>query len=118
MLEENLDDYIEHFDEYMKQGKHWSAFFSRGATKHHSTVENDFLNKWLEDESASNNETIFDRFELNYGRGVTKSGEQTVEGTFQLSEMKTGGRKVYYLSAEKDKYDAYNYGLRLVFRFE
>ena len=69
-------------------------------------------------ESAANDESIFDRFELNYGRGVTKSGEQTVEGTFQLSELKTGRRKVYYLSAEKDKYDANNYGLKLVFRFE
>jgi hypothetical protein len=78
----------------------------------------DFLSKWLDDESGANDDSIFDRFELNYGRGVTKSGEQTVEGTFRMSELKTGKRRVYYLSAEKDKYDAYNYGLKLVFRFE
>ncbi|MFC1826679.1 translocation/assembly module TamB domain-containing protein, partial [Thermodesulfobacteriota bacterium] len=78
----------------------------------------DFLGKWLEDESGASDESIFDRFELDYGRGITKSGEQTAEGTFRLSELKTGKRKVYYLSAEKDKYDAYNYGLKLVFRFD
>lgn len=78
----------------------------------------DFFSKWLENESGASDETILDRFELDYGRGVTKSGEQTVEGSFRLSELKPGKRKVYYLSAEKDKYDAYNYGLKLVFRFE
>jgi hypothetical protein len=78
----------------------------------------DFLGKWLEDESGVSDESIFDRFELDYGRGVTKSGDQTAEGTFRLSELKTGKRKIYYLSAEKDKYDAYNYGLKLVFRFD
>ena len=78
----------------------------------------DFLGKWLEDESGVSDESIFDRFELDYGRGATKSGDQTAEGTFRLSELKTGKRKIYYLSAEKDKYDAYNYGLKLVFRFD
>jgi len=91
---------------------------SSGTTNVMVYLGRDFLSKWLEDESSASDESIFDRFELNYGRGVTKSGEQTVEGTFQLSELKTGERKVYYLSAEKDKYDAYNYGLKLVFRFD
>jgi len=91
---------------------------SRATTNVMVYLGRDFLSKWLEDESGGGDESIFDRFELNYGRGVTKSGEQTVEGTFQLSEQKTGKRRVYYLAAEKDKYDAYNYGLRLVFRFE
>jgi translocation and assembly module TamB len=78
----------------------------------------DFLNKWLDDESGANDESIFDRFELDYGRGVTKSGEQTVESTFRLSKQTIRTGKIYYLSGEKDKYDAYNYGLKLVFRFE
>ncbi len=78
----------------------------------------DFLNKWLEDESSASDESILDRFILDFGRGVTKSGDQTVEAAFQLSKQETGKRKVYYLSGEKDKYDAYNYGLKLVFRFE
>jgi hypothetical protein len=78
----------------------------------------DFLNKWLDDESGATDETIFDRFELDYGRGITKSGEQTVESTFRLSKKTIRTGKIYYLSGEKDKYDAYNYGLKLVFRFE
>jgi translocation and assembly module TamB len=78
----------------------------------------DFLDKWLEDESGASDASILERFELDYGRGVTKSGDQTAEGTFRLSELKTGKRRIYYLSAEKDKYDAYNYGLKLVFHFD
>jgi len=78
----------------------------------------DFLNKWLEDESSASDESILDRFMLDFGRGVTKSGDQTVEAAFRLSEQESGKRKVYYLSGEKDRYDAYNYGLKLVFRFE
>ncbi|MDX1775513.1 MAG: translocation/assembly module TamB domain-containing protein, partial [Desulfobulbales bacterium] len=78
----------------------------------------DFLNKWLEEDSAPGEESILDRFELDYGRGVTRSGEQTIESTFRLSELNNDKKRVYYLSAEKDRYDAFNYGLKVVFRFE
>ena len=78
----------------------------------------DFLNKWLEDESGTSDETILDRFELDFGRSVTKSGEQTVESTFRLSKQTAQTGKIYYMSGEKDKYDAINYGLKLVFRLE
>ena len=91
---------------------------SSGTTNVMVYLGRDFLNKWLEDESGASNESILDRFDLEYGRDVTKSGEETIEGSFRLSDQETGKRKVYYLTAEKDKYDAYNYGLRLVFRFE
>ena len=78
----------------------------------------DFLNKWLEAAPGASDETIMDRFELDFGRNITKSGEQTVEATFRLSRYTSETGRMYYLSGEKDKYDAYNYGLRLVFRFE
>ena len=91
---------------------------NRGATNVMVYLGRDFLGKWLEDEPGASDETILDRFKLDFGRGVTKSGEQTVEASFRLSELETGKRMVYYLSGEKDRYDAYNYGLKLVFRFE
>lgn len=78
----------------------------------------DFLNRWLDDESGSSVETIYDRFDLDFGRDVTKSGDQTVESSFRISEEVTGKGRAYYLTGEKDRYDAYNYGLRVVFRFE
>jgi translocation and assembly module TamB len=90
----------------------------RGTTNVMVYLGRDFLNKWLEDESGAGDETILDRFELDFGRDVTKSGEQTIESSFRLSKYTTGTGRVYYLTGEKDKYDAYNYGLRLVFRFE
>jgi len=78
----------------------------------------DFLNRWLEDESAVSDERLLDRFELDYGRDVTRTGEQTIETSFRLSEQVTETGIIYYLTGEKDKYDAYNYGLKLVLRFE
>jgi translocation and assembly module TamB len=78
----------------------------------------DFLSKWLEDETGTGDETILDRFELDFGRDVTKSGDQTVDSSFRLSRQTTGKVRMYYLTGEKDKYDAYNYGLKLVFHFE
>lgn len=95
-----------------------STGLGRGATNVMVYLGRDFLNKWLEDESGTSDETILDRFELDYGRGVTKSGEQTIESTFRLSEQTTEKKRVYYLSGEKDRYDAYNYGFKMVFRFE
>lgn len=91
---------------------------SRATTNVMVYLGRNFLTKWLEDESGASDESILDRFELDYGRGITKSGEQTVEATFRLSELGTGKRRIYYLSGEKDKYDAYNYGMKVVFRFE
>jgi hypothetical protein len=78
----------------------------------------DFLSKWLEDETGTGDETILDRFELDFGRDVTKSGDQTVDSSFRLSRQTTGKGRMYYLTGEKDKYDAYNYGLKLVFHFD
>ena len=91
---------------------------NKGSTNVMVYLGRDFLNKWLEEEPGASDESILDRFELDFGRNITKSGEQTVEATFRLSEYTTGRGKMYYLTAEKDKYDAYNYGMRLVFRFE
>jgi autotransporter translocation and assembly factor TamB len=91
---------------------------SKGTTNIMVYLGRDFLNKWLEDESGAGGDTILDRFELDFGRDVTKSGEQTIESSFRLSKQITSTGRIYYLTGEKDKYDAYNYGLKLVFRFE
>jgi len=90
----------------------------RGTTNVMVYLGRDFLTKWLEQDDMTSEESILDRFELDYGRAVTKSGEQTIESTFRLSEKEVGEKRVYYLSGEKDRYDAYNYGLKVVFRFE
>ncbi len=66
---------------------------SSGTTNVMVYLGRDFLNKWLEDESGASDETILDRFELDFGRSVTKSGEQTVDSTFRLSNRTTGTRK-------------------------
>ena len=89
-----------------------------GTTRVMVYLGRDFLNKWFEAESAVSEETLLDRFELDYGRDVTRTGEQTIETSFRLSEQTFETGRVFYLTGEKDRYDAYNYGLKLVFRFE
>jgi translocation and assembly module TamB len=100
-------------EEVAAQGK-----LGRGTTNVMVYLGRDFLTKWLDDDALISEESFLDRFELDYGRAVTKSGEQTIESTFRLSEKEIGKKRVYYLTAEKDSYDAYNYGMRVVFRFE
>jgi hypothetical protein len=95
-----------------------SGTLGRGTTNVMVYLGRDFLTKWLEEDAITSEESILERFELDYGRAVTKSGEQTIESTFRLSEKEVGEKRVYYLSGEKDRYDAYNYGLKVVFRFE
>jgi len=78
----------------------------------------DFLNQWLTSDTNTNEETFLDRLELDLGRGITKGGELMMESTFRLSKEEDQLGRTFYLLGEKDKYDAYNYGLKLVFNLE
>ncbi len=72
----------------------------------------------LGDESTESGESILDRFDLVIGQGVTQKGEETIEASFRLKENLLGEHDTLYLRSEKDVYDAYNAGVRIVFRFE
>jgi len=78
----------------------------------------DVLAKWFEAGDAESDESILDRFELEIGRGVTRLGEQTIEGQFRLAEGTFQKDDILFITAEKDIYDAFNAGLKIVFRFQ
>lgn len=77
----------------------------------------DFLTRWLSSESTDSDESLLERFELVTGRDVTRRGVETVEASFRLADGVLADRDALYLVAERDVYDEFNYGLRLVFRF-
>ncbi|MDF1554922.1 MAG: translocation/assembly module TamB domain-containing protein, partial [Deferrisomatales bacterium] len=76
------------------------------------------LGQVLGEESTESGASILDRFDLVLGQGVTQKGEETIEASFRLKENLLGERDTLYLRGEKDVYDAFNLGVRIVFRFE
>jgi len=76
------------------------------------------LSKWFGSESVESEESVLDRFEIDIGRQLSKSGEETVEAQFRLIEglFLPGDRLL--LTSEKDIYDNFNVGVKVVFRFK
>ncbi len=60
---------------------------------------------------------IEERFEVQIGRAVTRGGERTLEARFRLADPWLRENLSLYLTGEKDVFDQYNAGVRLVFRF-
>ncbi|MEW6520063.1 MAG: translocation/assembly module TamB domain-containing protein [Thermodesulfobacteriota bacterium] len=76
------------------------------------------LSKWFGSEFTESEESVLDRFQLDFGRQLSKSGDETVEAQFRMMEgvFLPGDR--LYLTSEKDIYDNFNVGLKVVFRFK
>lgn len=62
-------------------------------------------------------ESVLERFDLEFGRQISDSGQETVEASFRLVEglLLPGDR--LFLVSEKDRYDNVNVGIKVVFRF-
>jgi autotransporter translocation and assembly factor TamB len=75
----------------------------------------DFLTRWLSDEEADD-ESVLERFDIDIGRDITKSGDDTIEASFELGRDIFKRQGVYFITAEKDVYDNFNMGFRIVFR--
>ena len=62
-------------------------------------------------------ESMADRFELESGQDVTQKGAATMRASLLVRRGVTRENDELHLVGERDVYDRYNYGLRLVFRF-
>lgn len=67
---------------------------------------------------AGTQETILDRLQLEIGRNITQHGEETIEAQFTLAENIKNGKNAILITGERDAWDKYNGGLRLVFKFQ
>ena len=62
-------------------------------------------------------ESILERFHLEVGRDITRGGDETIEAELRLIDdlFRPGDR--LFITGEKDIYDDFNVGVKLVFRF-
>ena len=78
----------------------------------------DLIARWFGSDSVEAGESIMDRFEVGIGRAVTRSGEDTIEAQFRIADGVLRDGDKLYLTGEKDIFDFYNAGLKIVFRFK
>ena len=71
---------------------------------------------WSNGEEDSD-DTLLDRLQLAIGRNITQQGEETIEAQFTLAENIKNSRNALLLTGERDTWDKYNGGIRLVFKF-
>jgi len=78
----------------------------------------DLIARWFGGESSEASESIIDRFEIEVGRAVTRAGEETIDAQFRIADGVLRDGDKLYLTGEKDTFDFYNAGLKIVFRFK
>jgi translocation and assembly module TamB len=54
---------------------------------------------------------------VDVGRAVTRGGDETINARFRLAEGLLQNGDTLYITGEKDVFDQYNAGVRIVFRF-
>jgi translocation and assembly module TamB len=77
----------------------------------------DLLTRMSDDDEAEGFESILDRFDVEVGRAITRKGEDTIHSQFRLADDVLVGGDSLYLTGERDYFDYYNGGIKLVFRF-
>ncbi len=78
----------------------------------------DLIARWFGSDSSEATESIMDRFEIGVGRAVTRSGEETIDAQFRIADDVLRDGDKLYITGEKDIFDFYNAGLKIVFRFK
>jgi autotransporter translocation and assembly factor TamB len=78
----------------------------------------DLIDRWFGSDSVETGESIMDRFEVGIGRAVTRSGEETIDAQFRIADGVLRDGDKLYITGEKDIFDFYNAGLKIVFRFK
>ena len=78
----------------------------------------DLISRWFGSDSTEAGESIIDRFEVNFGKAVTRSGEETIDAQFRIADRVFFDNDKLYITGEKDIFDFYNAGVKIVFRFK
>jgi len=78
----------------------------------------DFITRLFGSDSEDDSfESILDRFDVEVGRGITQSGEDTINSQFRIADDVFTENDSLYLTGERDYFDYYNGGVKFVFRF-
>jgi hypothetical protein len=62
-------------------------------------------------------QTVLERFDVEVGRSVTRAGDETINARFRVADDVLREKDTLYLTGEKDVFDYFNAGVRIVFRF-
>ncbi|MCA9002921.1 MAG: translocation/assembly module TamB domain-containing protein, partial [Planctomycetes bacterium] len=95
----------------LPQGRDWS----RTTESLSVYLAKDVIRRWL-GSSGGDEEGLFDRFEFNMGREVSESGLGTLEAMFRLDGDSSGRGRALWITAERDRYEDVNFGLRFVLK--
>lgn len=95
----------------LPQGRDWT----RTTESLSLYLAKDVLKRWLGSE-AGDGEGVFDRFEFTTGREVSDSGLGTLEAMFRMKGEASGRGKALWITAERDRYEDINFGLRFILR--
>jgi len=92
-----------------------------GARSQHLNVAvflgRDMIARLFGSNSEETEESILDRFDVEVGRRVTRQGEDTIHAEFRVADNVLRDKDSLYLTGERDVFDAYNLGVKIVFRF-
>jgi autotransporter translocation and assembly factor TamB len=61
---------------------------------------------------------LLDRLQLNIGQDVSRNGNETLAAQYRLTKNWLTDRDIVYLTSERDIYDDYNAGAKIVFQFK
>jgi hypothetical protein len=70
-----------------------------------------------EDRSAETTPSVVERFQMEVGRNVTRTGDETVYVLFRVADGVVRSGDTLYLTGERDVWGYYNGGVRIAFRF-
>jgi len=90
----------------MKQGLNVAVFLGR-----------DLISRLFVGDADEATDSILDRFDVEVGRAITQRGEDTIHSQFRLADDVLVDGDGLYLTGERDYFDYYNGGIKLVFRF-
>lgn len=84
-------------------------------------IAKDTVARWFSDNGPINEDSVFERLELFYGEDVSQDGTETFDVAFRLSNKEglppeRRNFRHWYMTAQRDRFEDYNYGLRIVFR--
>ncbi len=81
-------------------------------------VSKGVLEEWFGGNDLDSEESLLDRFDVVTGRGISRQGNETIGAQYRLADGVVREGDELYLVAERDIYDEFNAGLRIVFHFK
>jgi translocation and assembly module TamB len=80
-------------------------------------IGRDVLMRMPGGEGAESLQNVLERFDVELGRSITRAGDETINARFRVADGVLRSGDTLYLTGEKDVFDHYNAGVRIVFRF-